>query len=104
MSMETVEIAIELNRVVVNSPLASAQSALLAQLKAAGNDLNALATKAGTSIAFLQVTGARIATHAAGPALVLSIAVDSGNNNAVVGAWVGRKRCQEPLCELTAVN
>ena len=39
MSMETVEIAIELNRVVVNGPLASAQSALQAQLKAAGNDL-----------------------------------------------------------------
>jgi hypothetical protein len=39
MSMETVEVAIELNRAVVNPLLASAQSALLAQLKAAGNNL-----------------------------------------------------------------
>jgi len=51
--METVEIALGLNAHVLGVPLASAQSALLAQLKAAGNDLNALATKAGTSIAFL---------------------------------------------------
>jgi LysM repeat protein len=88
MSMETVEIALGLNAHVLSGPLASAQSALLAQLKAAGNDLNALSTKAGTSIAFLQISGARIVTHATGPVLVLSIAVDSGNNNAVVGALV----------------
>lgn len=53
MSTEAVEIAIGINAHVVNGLLASAQSALLAQLKAAGNDLNALATKAGTSVAFL---------------------------------------------------
>jgi len=73
MSMETVEVAIELNRAVVNPLLASAQSALLAQLKAAGNDLNALSTKAGASIAFLQITGAR-----AGNALAFSMAVKTG--------------------------
>jgi hypothetical protein len=39
MSTETVEMAIGLNAHVLNGPLASAQSALLAQLKAAGNDL-----------------------------------------------------------------
>ena len=70
MSMQTVEIALGLNAHFLNGPLSVAQSALLAQLKAAGNDLSALSTKAGTSIAFLQVTGARVVTHAAGPVLV----------------------------------
>lgn len=41
MSMETVEIALGLNAHVLSGPLTSAQSALLAQLKAAGNDLGA---------------------------------------------------------------
>ena len=39
MSMETVEIALGLNAHVLSGPLTSAQSALLAQLKAAGNAL-----------------------------------------------------------------
>ena len=60
MSMETVEVAIELNRAVVNPLLESAQSALLAELKAAGNDLNALSAKAGTSIVLFQIVGARV--------------------------------------------
>ena len=42
MSTQTVEVALTLNAHVVNVPLASAQSALLAELKAAGNDLGAL--------------------------------------------------------------
>ncbi|MBI5317497.1 MAG: hypothetical protein HZB34_16165 [Nitrospirae bacterium] len=78
MSTEIVEIAIGLNAHVLNGPLASAQSALLAQLKAAGNDLNALSAKAGTSIAFLQITGARIVSSQAGNALVFSMAVETG--------------------------
>lgn len=39
--METVEVALAFNANVLNIPLASAQSALQAQLKAAGNDLGA---------------------------------------------------------------
>jgi hypothetical protein len=39
MAMQIVEIAVGLNAHVLNVPLASAQSALLAELKAAGNDL-----------------------------------------------------------------
>jgi len=60
MSTMTVEIALGVQAEFLKVPLASAQSALLAELKAAGNDLNALSAKAGTSIVLFQIVGARV--------------------------------------------
>ncbi len=52
--MATIEITLGLlDQYVGKVPLANAQSIALAEFKAAGNDLAALATKAGASIAFL---------------------------------------------------
>jgi hypothetical protein len=48
MSTSTVEITLGLQAEFLKVPLATAQTAVLAAYKAAGNDLGALATKAGT--------------------------------------------------------
>jgi|CXWL01.1.fsa_nt_gi hypothetical protein len=60
MSTQTVEIALGLQAEFLKVPLTSAQTAVLAAYKAAGNDLGALTTKAGTSIALFQIVGARV--------------------------------------------
>jgi len=58
----TVEVAIELPGKFFGDQLKFAQDAVLAEFKAAGSDLGALATKAGSSIAFFQIVGARVVT------------------------------------------
>jgi lambda repressor-like predicted transcriptional regulator len=55
----TVEVAIELPGKFFGDQLKFAQDAVLAEFKAAGSDLSALATKAGSSVAFFQIVGAR---------------------------------------------
>jgi len=92
MSTQGYEIFVGVQWEFLKGPLASAQDEVLAAYKAAGNDLAGLATKAGTSIAFLQVTGARIVSSQGGNALVFSMAVETGK---YTGSFLTEsRRCQ----------
>lgn len=82
----TVDIVLGLQAEFLRGPLTTAQDAVIAAFKAAGSDTGALATKAGTSIAFLQITGAKLVTGQAGNALQITLALNAGDPIAVAGA------------------
>ena len=82
----TVDIVLGLHAEFLKGPLTTAQDAVIAAFKAAGSDTGALATKAGTSIAFLQITGAKLVTGQAGNFLQITLALNAGDPIGVAGA------------------
>lgn len=85
----TVNITLALNNEGLKTPFNIAQSELSALFQAAGSNPGALATKVGTSIAYLSIGSAKLISWQGYNAVQVGIQINSGDTDAVLAEIMG---------------